>query len=63
MVKTADGQTDMADPAKDHWLNRYLKGLKLADHVYSDERIRWGNSSNRASIPALALGSKRSGLP
>lgn len=42
MVKTADGQTDMADPAKDHWLNRYLKGLKLADHVYSDERIRWG---------------------
>lgn len=32
----------MSDLSKDIWLNRWLKGLRLADHVYNDESIRWG---------------------
>lgn len=32
----------MADISKDGWLNRQLKGLRLADSFSSDETIRWG---------------------
>ncbi|WP_298820366.1 formyltransferase family protein [uncultured Roseibium sp.] len=32
----------MSDLSKDFWLNRWLKGLRLADHVYNDASIRWG---------------------
>ena len=32
----------MADICKDTWLNQWLKGLRLADHVYSDASVRWG---------------------
>jgi folate-dependent phosphoribosylglycinamide formyltransferase PurN len=41
----------MADLTKDTWLNQYLKGLRLADHVYSDETIRWGEFIEPNSDP------------
>ena len=44
----------MADISKDAWLNRSLKGLKLADHVYSDESIRWGEFIEPSSDPRPA---------
>ncbi|ASP33086.1 formyltransferase family protein [Labrenzia sp. VG12] len=46
----------MADLGKDQWLNRYLKGLRLADHVYSDLSVRWGEfiepSTDPRPVPA-----------
>ncbi|CTQ54898.1 Methionyl-tRNA formyltransferase [Roseibium album] len=41
----------MADVTKDDWLNQYLKSLRLADHVYSDETVRWGELIEPNSDP------------
>ena len=51
----------MADLGKDKWLNRYLRGLRLADHVYSDDSVRWGEfiEPNADPRPVPAEGTLR----